>query len=69
MAPKIEIREVETTYHETGVGQSDRVDKTYELGAVIDGKWASFGSVSESRLASLPDDKPADETADTTAAG
>jgi hypothetical protein len=60
----VEVRKVETTYHETGLGQEPRTDVTYELGSVIAGKWVPFGSVSESRLASMPDDKPADAEPD-----
>lgn len=56
---KVEVRKVETEYHETGVGQSPRTDVTYQLGAVLEGKWVTFGSVNESRLAGLPDDAPA----------
>lgn len=55
----VEVRKVETEYHETGVGVSPRTDVSYELGSVIEGKWVSFGSVSASRLEGLPDDKPA----------
>lgn len=59
----MEVRKVETEYHETGVGVSGRTDVTYEVGAVIEGKWVSFASVSESRLASLPDDEEKGTTA------
>lgn len=55
--PNVEVRKVETEYHETGVGVSPRTDVSYEVGAVIEGKWVSFASVNASRLESLPDDK------------
>lgn len=59
----VEVRKTETEYHETGVGVSPRVDVNYELGAVIEGKWVRFGSVSASRLEGLPDDKEEGTTA------
>lgn len=55
----VQVRKVETEYHETGVGQQSRTDVTYELGSVIEGKWVAFASVSANRLETLPDDKPA----------
>lgn len=64
MAYKLEVREVDTTYHETGVGQADRVEKTYQAGAVIDNKWVAFASITADRLSSLPDDSPADDAGD-----
>lgn len=59
----VQVRKVETEYHETGVGQQPRTDTSYELGAVIEGKWVAFGSVSASRLETLPDDKEEGTTA------
>lgn len=46
----VEVKKVETTYAETGVGQADRTDVTYELGAEIDGAWVRFASVTESTV-------------------
>lgn len=45
----VEVRKVETEYGETGIGQSNRVEVAYELGATIDGAWVPFTSVSASR--------------------
>jgi len=45
-----EVRRIETTVHETGVAVQDRTDVTYELGAVIDGAWVRFGSVTQSQV-------------------
>lgn len=53
----VEVREVATEYHETGVGVSPRTDTDYQIGAVVGGKWVSFGSIAASRLESLPDDE------------
>jgi hypothetical protein len=44
----VEVRRVETEYHETGVGQQPRTDVTYELGAEVDGAWVAFARVTES---------------------
>lgn len=49
----IEVRKIETTYGETGVGQSDRVDVTYELGLEIGGAWIRFASVPETTVVQL----------------
>lgn len=46
----VEVRKTETEYHETGVGQENRVDVTYTLGATIDGAWVPFFSVPESKV-------------------
>ncbi|SRR5579885_3219532 len=46
----VEVRRIETTVHETGVGVADRTDVSYELGAVIDGAWVRFGSVTQSQV-------------------
>lgn len=43
----VEVRKVETTIGETGVGQVDRVETSYELGETIDGAWVRFASVSQ----------------------
>lgn len=43
----VEVRRVEKTYGETGVGQSDRVEAAYELGAEIEGAWVPFARVTE----------------------
>lgn len=48
-----EVRRIETPYYETGGGPS-RVDVTYEVGAVIDGKWVRFASVSQGTVDGLP---------------
>lgn len=42
----VEVRKIETTYAETGVGQADRIEATYELGfATPNGGWVKFASV------------------------
>jgi hypothetical protein len=47
----VTVRKVEKVYHETGVGQSDRTETHYELGAEVDGVFVPFASVSEARVA------------------
>jgi hypothetical protein len=42
---EVAVRKTETEYNETGVGQSNRTDTNYELGAVINGAWVRFASV------------------------
>lgn len=41
----VEVRRVEVQVHETGTGQSDRTDASYELGFVVDGAWQRITSV------------------------
>jgi len=55
-----EVRRVETSFAETGqvaqgtgTGYAERVDVTYEMGAVIDGAWVKFGSVPGGTVDSL----------------
>lgn len=55
-----EIRKVETTVHETGVGVADRTDVSYELGATIGGAWVRFTSVSQSQVDAAVAAQPAD---------
>jgi len=59
----VEVRKTETEYHETGVGQSNRVDVTYQLGAEIDGAWVPFVSVPESKVEAAKAAQPEAETA------
>lgn len=54
------IRRVEKIVHETGVGQSDRTDVNYELGAEIDGVFVPFVTLPEGRV----DDARARDEAD-----
>jgi hypothetical protein len=44
------MRKVEKSYHETGVGQSDRVETHYEIGAEIDGTFVPFATVTQERV-------------------
>lgn len=46
----VEIREAEHEYFETGVGQQNRVEKRWELGAEIDGVWVPFATVTEATV-------------------
>jgi hypothetical protein len=48
-----EVRKVETEIVETGVGQQNRIDVTYEIGATIDGAWVRFASVPGSTVETL----------------
>jgi hypothetical protein len=48
-----EVRKVETEYGETGIGQANRVDVTYELGFEINGAWVKVGSVAGSTVDNL----------------
>lgn len=49
----VEVRRVETEYGETGVGQANRVDVGFELGATINGAWVRFASVAGSTVDAL----------------
>lgn len=46
----VEVKKTETEVYETGVGQPNRVDVTYTLGATIDGTFVPFLSVPESKV-------------------
>ena len=55
-----ELRRVETSFAETGdpakgspTGYAERIDVTYELGAVIDGAWVKVASVPGSTVDAL----------------
>jgi hypothetical protein len=47
----VEVRKVEVTHHETGVGVEDRTEVRHELGAEIDGTWVPFVTVDDNRVA------------------
>lgn len=49
----VEVRAVETEYGETGVGQQNRTETTYELGATVNGAWVKFAGVPSSTVDSL----------------
>lgn len=58
------VRKTTTTYHETGIGQSDREEVTYALGAVIDGAFVPFTTLTENHVQNLvAAGKAADEKA------
>lgn len=57
---QLEVRRVETPYYETG-GAPERVDVTYEAGAMIGGKWVKFAGVAQNYIDTLPDAKQAAE--------
>lgn len=44
------VRRVEKLVHETGVGQADRTDVNYELGAEIDGVFVPFVTLPAGRV-------------------
>lgn len=46
----VSIRKVETEIHETGVGVSNRVDVTYELGDTVDGVFVPFARVTQAHV-------------------
>jgi ribosomal protein L12E/L44/L45/RPP1/RPP2 len=48
-----EVRRMEYEVGETGVGQANRTDVTWELGAEIDGAWVRFSSVPGSTVEAL----------------
>jgi hypothetical protein len=48
-----EVRRVEVEYGETGVGQSNRTEVVYELGAEVNGAWVRFTSVPGSTVDTL----------------
>jgi ribosomal protein L12E/L44/L45/RPP1/RPP2 len=48
-----EVRRMEYEVGETGVGQANRIDVTYELGAEIEGAWVRFSSVPGSTVEAL----------------
>lgn len=45
----VSLKKVETVYHETGIGQADRTESEYQLGAEIDGVFVPFATMSENR--------------------
>lgn len=48
---KVEVREVEHVYGETSPsGDTTRTDKSFQLGAEIDGVWVPFATVNQSQL-------------------
>lgn len=49
----VSVEKTTTVYHETGVGNSDRTEVTYELGATIDGVFVPFTTLSENHVAGL----------------
>jgi ribosomal protein L12E/L44/L45/RPP1/RPP2 len=48
-----EVRRMEYEVGETGVGQANRTDVTWELGAEIEGAWVRFSSVPGSTVEAL----------------
>lgn len=49
----VEYRKAETTYHETGLGQADRVEVEHQIGTTIDGVFVPFASMSDNRAQSF----------------